>query len=178
MEVDGTHLRKSDGISFAMSRNTERYGPFFPAAITAVVIAVFASEAESFSRFISVGTMTLGVVVAGFTATQRNMLMSMGGTKVLRFAATTGYYRDVRDYLAWCIYAALFVVVVSGAGIFVNCNSWAWSLWLALWVGSVVLVLGFMVRNEILMSRIFTHFIKEQISRESQISPARLPKVK
>ena len=154
-----------------MSRKAERHGPYFlaviAAVITAVMVVVFASEAEPFSRFISVGTMTLGVVVAGFTATQRNMLLSMGGTKVLRFAATTGYYKDVRDYLAQCIHAALFVVVVSAAGIFISENSWAWFLWLAFWVGSLVLVLVFMIRNEVLMSRIFTHFIKENGSPKS-----------
>ena len=111
--------------------------------------------------------MTLGVVVAGFTATQRNMLLGMGGTKVLHYAATTGYYKDVLDYLAHCIYAALFVTVVSVPGMFLDGSSWGWSLWLALWVGSVFLVIGLMVRNEWLMSRIFTHFMKEQKHRNN-----------
>ena len=101
-----------------MSRRSERYLPFVVAVLAggAAAVADAIADVEPFSRLVSVGTMTLGVVVAGFTATQRNMLLGMAGTKVLRFAATTGYHKDVLDYLAHCIYAALFVTAVSAVG--------------------------------------------------------------
>lgn len=158
-----------------MSRTTERYLPLLAGAIAGGAIGcadVFAGV-EPFSRLASVGTMTLGVVVAGFTATQRNMLLGMGGTKVLRYAATTGYYKDVLDYLAHCIYASLLVTVVSVAGIFVENGGWARSSWLALWVGSIVLVVALMIRNECLMSRIFTHFMGEQSRQKGSTSASR-----
>ena len=111
--------------------------------------------------------MALGLIVAGFTATQRNMLLGMGGSKVLRYAATTGFYKEILKYLAHCISAGLFVTLVSMVGIFISRSGWAWPLWLALWVGSIILVVAFLVRNELLMARIFARFMEEQSQRRN-----------
>ena len=138
-----------------MSLKTERYGPISVAVIAGVAAAAFdaVAELEPFSRYVSAGTMTLGLVVVGFTATQRNMLLGMGGSKVLRFAANTGYYKDIISYLAHCIFAGLSVTVLSLVGLFIDTCSLEWTSWLALWVGSIVLVIGILIRNEMLASR-------------------------
>ncbi len=82
-----------------MSGAVERYGPYLLAAFAAAATAVFASGSEPFPQAPAAGTMTFGVVVAGFTATQRNMLLGMGGARVLRFAGHTGYCQNVLRYL-------------------------------------------------------------------------------
>ena len=106
--------------------------------------------------------MALGLIVAGFTATQRNMLLSMSGSRVLRFAASTGYYKDILNYLTGCVYAGLSVTVLSLIGIFLeDCGVWQ-SVWMAIWVGSIVLIICVLVRNELLMNRIFTRFMEGQ----------------
>ena len=106
--------------------------------------------------------MAIGLIVAGFTATQRNMLLSMSGSRVLRFAATTGYYKDVLHYLSECIYAGLFATFLSLIGIFLeDCGVWQ-SVWLGALVGSILLIICILVRNEVLMNRIFTRFMEEQ----------------
>ena len=147
-----------------MSSWVEKLWPFGAAVVAGVATAFVEppTEGEPLARYVSAGTMALGLIVAGFTATQRNMLLGMGGAKVLRYAATTGYYKDVLGYLAQCIYAGLIVTLASMIGIFIDNCCWVWPLWLALWVGSIVLVVALLIRNEWLMARIFTRFMEEQ----------------
>ena len=47
-------------------------------------------------------SMTFGIVVSGFVATQRNMLLTMSGAEVLQFAVRTGYHKEVIRYLMGC----------------------------------------------------------------------------
>ena len=150
-----------------MSRSIELYGPFLLSGTVVILSFSFASKIPPVSGVLCAGTMTLGVVVAGFTATQRNMLLSMGGSRVMRFAADTTYYRDVLTYLVQCIYASLFVVVISLIGAFITKEMGVWRYWLAFWSGSVFLLLALMIRNELLMSRIFSRFMEGQSSRKN-----------
>ncbi len=142
-----------------ISGKIERYGPYLLATLAAGTLACFASEIESFPRTLAAGSMTLGVVVAGFTATQRNMLLGMGGARVLRFAVKTGYYKNVLRYLGECVYVGLIVTVVSAVCVLVSWYTW---LKLGLWGGSVVLVLALIARNEWLMFLIIKRFMEEQ----------------
>ena len=71
-------------------------------------------------------TMTFGVVVSGFVATQRNMLLTMSGAEVLRFAVERGYHNDVISYLMDCIRAGLLIIAISLSGFFFGDNSLLW----------------------------------------------------
>lgn len=148
-----------------MSRTSERLLPFIAAGVAALLAVVVAQrfEVEPFSRFVSAGTMALGLIVAGFTATQRNMLLGMSGSRVLRRAAASGYDEDILNYLARCIYAGLFVTLVSVAGVFIEDCSWIWISWLALWIGSIFFMVAQLVINEWLMSRIFKRFMEDEL---------------
>lgn len=151
-------------ITTLMSSRVERLAPVALAAVGAGVALVvdLVWEHEPFSRHVATGAMALGLIVAGFTATQRNMLLSMSGSRVLRFAASTGYYKDILNYLTGCVYAGLSVTVLSLIGIFLeDCGVWQ-SVWMATWVGSIVLIICVLVRNELLMNRIFTRFMEGQ----------------
>ena len=106
--------------------------------------------------------MTFGVVVAGFAATQRNMLLGMRGSSVLKFAVRTGFHDSVLAYLMHCVYAGLAVSVVSVVGFFINSNPLYWSVWFALLIGSIALVIALILRNEILMVRIVKRFMEDQ----------------
>ena len=57
---------------------------------------------------------------AVFTATQRNMLLAMGGSRVLRFLVREGFHDVIRARLSWNIYVALFVTFISVPGIFLD----------------------------------------------------------
>lgn len=146
-----------------MPARVERYFPFPLAALVATVAAavVFGLGRVPNSNALPAATMTFGVVVAGFTATQRNMLLGMRGASVLRFLSRTGYYIDVLDYLMQCVYAALLVSVISVAGFFLGCNGLLWKVWMVAMTFTVSLVLSMILRNEILMARIIKCFMED-----------------
>lgn len=150
------------------SRNFWRFFPHVLAAIFATAATAYDAMMglKSFPMHVTAGTMALGMIVAGFTATQRNMLLSMTGSKILRFAAKTDYYKDILHYLRECIYAGLFVTAISLFGLFISeCGLWR-EVWLFFWVGSITLTICILVRNEILSHLMFTLFMKEQLDED------------
>ena len=140
------------------------------ATLAAVVsaVAILQYEVGPFSIALPAATMTFGVVVSGFVATQRNMLLTMSGAEVLRFAVRTGYHQDVLNYLMDGIRAGLLVTVVSLSGFFVSQSSRWWEVWLPGLAGTVVLVVCLLIRNEILVTRMVRHFLEEANSPNHQ----------
>ena len=153
-----------------MSRRIERNCPILLAIFAGVAIALLETDPIGvFSKSVAVGMMTLGIIVAGFAATQRNVLLGLSGSTVLRFIADTGYYHDVLDYFAHCQYVALLMVGISGTRLFIESFSMlGWQLWVGSWMTIFVLMLALMVRNEILMYRIVKRFIENQGSNSKQ----------
>ena len=153
-----------------MSARTERCLPFLVATVSAVVaglVLFLVVGVEPGTSGIPAAGMTFGIVVAGFAATQRNMLIGMGQTRVLRFLARTGYDRSVLSYLTDCVGAGLATTGVSLAGFFLGKDAIAWSAWLVSLAFVVSLVIALMVRNEVMSLRIVSHFIKEQGKQEN-----------
>ena len=146
----------------------ERYWPFAVAVVvtTLVGIGVWQFRVKPLPVSVPAATMTFGIVVSGFVATQRNMLLTMGGANVLRYAVRTGFYKDVLAYLAECIGTGLLVTGISITGFFLDRSILGWSIWLSLLSGAASLVVCLMVRNEILVFRMIQRFLEEsQISR-------------
>ena len=145
-----------------MSARTELLLPFLPAVIAAAAaaIVVFNCEVGTLPNALPAGTLTFGVVVTGFAATQRNMLLGMRGSTVLRIALRSGYHHDILAYLMHCVYAGLFVSAISVLGFFLGSINLLWNLWLVVLTFATVLVLAFILRNEILMVRIVKHFME------------------
>ena len=105
--------------------------------------------------------MTFGVVVSGFVATQRNMLLTMSGAEVLQFAVRTGYHRDVIRYLMDAVGAGLLVTTISLCGLFLGENSLLWGIWLSILAGAIVLVICLITRNEGLVTRMVRLYLEE-----------------
>lgn len=131
------------------------------------LVVVWRCDIDALPKPLAAGTMTFGIVVAGFAATQRNMLLGMVGSKVLRFAVRTGFHHDVLAYLMHCVYAGLAVAVASVIGFFLDDETSfgpfsLWEVWLVILVGLIVWVLGLMFRNELMMRRIVERFVEEQ----------------
>ena len=145
-----------------MSRNAEKYGPYTLAVACAVLAGMFACCIPVITKPLAAGTMTFGIVVSGFTATQRNMLLGMGGTKVLKFAVRSGYYKDLLWYLAECIFAGLLVVTLSMVRFFIDASAWIWQPWLIICISSIVFVIITMARNEWLMIVVVRRWIEDQ----------------
>ena len=108
-------------------------------------------------------TMTLGIVVSGFVAAQRNMLLPMVGSRVLRFAVRTGYYKDIVTYLMDCILAGLLLTGFSLAAFFLGDCSLLWQIWFTGLGGLVALVVFLIVRNEILMGRVIRQYLADSV---------------
>ena len=152
-----------------MSAKFERRIPVVIAIVAAIVAAAIAYiyDIDPPPKPLAAGTMTFGIVVAGFAATQRNMLLGMVGSKVLRFAVRTGFHHDVLAYLMHCVYAGLAVAVASVIGFFLDDETTfgpfsLWEVWLVILVGLIVWVIVLMFRNELMMRRIVERFVEEQ----------------
>ena len=131
-------------------------------AAAASAVAVVLYEVGPIPIALPAATMTFGVVVSGFVATQRNMLLTMSGAEVLRFAVRTGYHQDVIRYLMDGIRAGLLVTVISLLGFFVPEKSRLWDVWLPSLAATVVLVICLLIRNEVLVTRMVSRFLEEQ----------------
>ena len=150
----------------------ERYWPVVLAAIAAIVTGavLYSYELRAIPRAIPAGIMTFGIVVAGFAATQRNMLLTLGGTEVLNRLRTTKHGHDVLDYLMHCVYSGVGLSVVAVLGLLFSDDSalFCW-LWLILITFFIALILGSVVRNEVIMKRVVKHFIVD--SNHSRSTP-------
>ena len=142
----------------------ERWYPF---VISALAIGVAAGvsclfQPDPFPKALLAGTMTLGIVVSGLVAIQRNMLLTMSGARVMRFAVRTGYYKDVIAYLRDCIWSGLLVTGISLVGLFADLLYGFWIAWFSVLAGAIVLVICLLMRNEKLMNLIVTRYIEER----------------
>ena len=151
-----------------MSAKAERRIPYLVAVIAGAIAAAvaFVYDIEPLPKSMAAGTMTFGVVVAGFAAIQRNMLLGMSGSSVLQFAVRTGYYKDVLVYLMHGVYAGVLVSVVSVIRFFLGDNNLLLSIWLVVLTAVISLVLALIVRNEFLTVRIIKRFLEEQDPRK------------
>ena len=123
-----------------MSRKSEWFLLIFAAFFAGFLGFIYSDQMPN-SKNMASSAMALGLIVAGFTETQRNMLLSMSGSKVLRFAAKTGYYKNILNYLAECVYAGLFVTFISLIGFFLADHIFLQSIWSAFWFGSILLMI-------------------------------------
>ena len=139
-----------------------RYGPFIVGAAVGTTTAIMVSfcRIEALAGLPVIGT-TFGVIVSGFTATQRNIILALGGTRILRFLAQTGYHNDVLTYLMDCVYMGIVVSITSIIGMFVISGSLVWVVWLGGLTGAVSATFVLLVRNEILVAQIIKRFMEE-----------------
>ncbi len=137
----------------------------------AVVVAALGSEIPEFADGVSAATLTFGVVVAGFTATQRTMFLNISATRdnrIIEFLVKTARDDDVLFYLNQCIQGALFVCVISLARFFLDCTiEWVWLVWLGIWSSSVAFVLVSLHRNERLMFVLVREFMRDLPKNDS-----------
>ena len=137
-----------------------KYGPFLAGVCAGVLVAILAGEhaAKLAVGLSAVGT-ALGVIVAGFTATQRSMLLVMVGSKILRHLARARYDEDALSYLGQTIYLGVVVSVLSVSGIFLPSHH---SVWLGCFVGVASAMFLTLLRNEMIMGIVIGRFLKDQ----------------
>ena len=96
--------------------------PYILATLSGIAagIVVWLFDQPELPRTVPVATMTVGIVVSSFTATQRNMLLGMNTSIVLRRAARANYLEHIFDYLKQTIWFGMATTVVSVIGLFVD----------------------------------------------------------
>ena len=141
----------------------ERLGPFTVAVFVGIGMGWLTQQwTLQPSLTVPAATLTFGIVVSGFVATQRNLLLTMGGSQLVRYAVRTGLYKDVLNYLAQCIWAGLGVTFLSVLGMVCPNHPIAWSIWLPIQSALLMLVLCLIIRNEILMFRVVKRYWEER----------------
>ena len=144
------------------------FWPIFTATVCAVPAVTLARwfdiSSEGLPLALPIGAMTFGIVVSGFVATQRNMLLTMTGSEVLRFLVRTEYYVDTIDLLMDCIYVGLLFTVTAAAGLLVVAftEPGYQEAWLCVIIWMAALVVFLVGRNERLMAKIVGHYMREQ----------------
>ena len=144
------------------SRHLEIYGPS-ELSLSLAGVGICIPDLPQIPETLALGTLTFGVVVAGFTATQRNMLIGMRALKVLTDAAKANYDRDILLYLRQCVWASMVLVIVSATRFFLTpCppHSIPMQVWTFFWVGLFVFVITTMIRNEYMMYLIVSRTIR------------------
>ena len=142
----------------------EKYVPYMASIVGALIAAgiLFFGDFGKPPHMASVGTLTFGMVIAGFAATQRNMLLGMIGSEVMKFAVDRGFHNDILSYLMDSVYAGIVMSGFSIIGILIFDCSLLWEIWIIGATFLIVLILAFMIRNEMMMARILTRFLEEQ----------------
>lgn len=147
------------------SRSWETRWPLLAAACATAVAAVMVSvvwRPSPLPASVPAGGMTFGIVVAGFVATQRNMLLPISSSAVMRWVARTGYHEPIIAYLTHCVRAGLLVTVISLVGLFLGDCILLWQIWISSFSGAAVLVLSLMCRNEGIMTLVMRRYFREQ----------------
>ena len=141
----------------------EQFGPFFFGVAVGAVSAVASLKwgINTIPTALPAGAMTFGIVVAGFTATQRNMLLTMGASRTLRFMTKNHLDYRVLGYFMHCIYAGLVVSGIAAIGFFLNCVSPYHIIWFSCLLGGIAVVLALIGRNELVMRIMVRRFLTE-----------------
>ena len=147
----------------------ETLAPYAVASIASALLAVlmFSLKIGTPPEGVSFATLTFGVIASGFAATQRNMILGMNESAVLKYAVREGFHEDIVRYLMDSVYAGIWLSGFSVVGILVNDCSILWKIWIVMAGFFVVLILSFMTRNEMMMSRILKRFLDEQMIDKS-----------
>ena len=147
----------------------DRIWPIGPALLVGglAILLTIICNVKGLPLSVPAASMTFGVVVSGFVATQRNMLLTMSGTEVMRFAVRTGYHRAVISYLMDGVRVGLLVTGISLPALLLDQggNTWWWRIWLSGLGFCIALVVGVLVRNEMLVSAMIRTYLETKDDR-------------
>lgn len=104
---------------------------------------------------------TFGIVMAGFSATQRNMLFSIRGSRVIRRAIKINQMDRVLTYLSTSSFVGILLTLLSFVAFFVGHNIIIVGVSMGILGALVSFAIGCLVRNEVVMSLIQKRYFEE-----------------
>ena len=122
----------------------------------------FRCDVGPLPQSIAGGPLTFGFVVAGFAATQRNMLLPIRRSAIIKRLTEIGAQSYLSDYLMHAVWSGLTLSIVSVVGFFLGKNATLWNLWAVAVAFMVALIVGITLRNELIMSRIMKQYLNER----------------
>lgn len=141
----------------------ERHGPRISGVVGFGIILILAylMELETMMVPILASSMTFGIVLAGFSATQRNMLFTMRNSQVIKRLKKIDHMETVLKYLSRTSYVGIIIVLLSFLGFFVSEYSDLARVWIAFLGGSIFGSIAYLVRNERVMELVLKRFMEE-----------------
>ena len=146
-----------------MTNFLEHHGPwiFWVVGFAIILPLAYVVELESIIVPILASSMTFGIVLAGFSATQRNMLFTMRNSQVIKRLKKIDHMETVLAYLSRTSYVGIFIVLLSFIGFFVTDYSHVARVWIAVLGGSIFGSVAYLVRNERVMELVLRRFMEE-----------------
>lgn len=105
---------------------------------------------------------TFGVVLAGFSATQRNMLFPIRSSRVIRRAIEINQMDRILSYLSRSSYVGIVITLYSFIGFFIGEHFLVVRAWMAVLIALVLFALACLARNEAVMSLIVKRYMEER----------------
>ena len=155
----------------------EKRGPTLSAIVGGVtaLAATWLLETTSVPAPLIATAATFGVVLAGFSATQRNMLFPIRISRVIRRAIQINQMDRILSYLSRSSYIGIVITLYSFIGFFVGDHFLVVRAWMAVLIALVFFALACLARNEMVMSLIMKRYMEEhpeQASPYPQTIPA------
>ena len=126
-----------------------------------ILTLAYLVELESLMVPILASSMTFGIVLAGFSATQRNMLFTMRNSQVIKRLKKIDHMETVLAYLSRTSYVGIIIVLFSFLGFFVTDYAHVARVWIALLGGSISCAIAYLARNERVMELVLKRFMEE-----------------
>lgn len=104
---------------------------------------------------------TFGVVLAGLSAIQRNMLFPIRSSRVIRRAIEINQMDRILSYLSKSSYIGVVISLYSFVGFFIGDHFFVVRVWMAVLVALVFFASACLARNEAVMSLIMKRYMEE-----------------
>ena len=151
----------------------ERYLPYVCGGVAGIVALAIMWHlgVPDLSRAVPASAMTLGIVIASFAATQRNMLVGVGFPRRLRRTLNAGYLDDILSYFQQAITLGVVMTFISLLGLFVIDIDFLCLTWMVATSVLITIIGVAMFRNERIMFIVVKQVVKAQLSPENQNEP-------
>ena len=141
----------------------ERHGPwiFGIVGFGVTLLLAYLVDLGPILAPILASAMTFGIVLAGFSATQRNMLFTMRNSQVIKRLKKIDHMETVLRYLSGTSYMGIAIVLFSFVGFFVSDYPDVARVWIGMLGGLIFGSIAYLVRNERVMELVLKRFMEE-----------------
>ena len=141
----------------------EKYGPW-TLGLTASIVSsavTYNLGLDTISAAMVTSFMTVGIVIAGFSATLRIMIFSMRNSRVIARLGKIQHRDQVLGYLSKASFSGIGLTLVAFVGFFIPEHQIGALLWISANTLVFFLSIGYLIRNEFVMHLIVKRYMEE-----------------